>query len=40
MLVKDLLKMTLFEAMEAYETMGVTFIIKDGKLKGMSLERK
>lgn len=30
---------TLEEAMEIYKEMKVTFIIKDGKLRGLSLER-
>lgn len=40
MLVKNILEMTIAEAVKAYETMGITFIVKDGKLKGMSKEVK
>ena len=38
MLVKNLLEMTITEAEKAYKEHGTTFIIKDGKLKGMSKE--
>lgn len=32
----DIKNITLEQAVEAYEKMGISFIIKDGKLKGLS----
>ena len=39
MLVKDIKNITLEEAMEFYKSTGMTFIIRDGELKGFSRDR-
>ena len=39
MLVKDIKNITLEEAMESYKLTGMTFVIKDGKLKGFSRDK-
>lgn len=39
-LMKNIKNTTLEEAMEVYKTMGVSFIIRDGQLKGMCKENK
>lgn len=39
MLVKDILNITLEEAVKIYEETGTVFLIRDGKLKGFSLEK-
>lgn len=36
MKVKDIKNITLEQAYEIYKTLGISFIIRDGKLKGMS----
>lgn len=36
MAIKDIHNITLEQAMEIYITMGIGFIIRDGKLKGMT----
>lgn len=36
MAIKDILTITLEEALKYYEEFGLSFIIKDGKLKGFS----
>ena len=35
-LMKDILNITLEEAVKVYEEMGMAFIIRDGKLKGFT----
>lgn len=40
MSMKDILNITIKEAEEVYKNMGLSFIIKDGKLKGMQKEVK
>lgn len=36
MKLKDIKNITIEQAMEVYRTLGISFIIKDGKLKGLS----
>ena len=39
MLIKNIKNITLEQAMEFYKSTGMTFVIKDGKLKGFSRDR-
>lgn len=36
MAIREIHNITLEQAMEVYKTMGIGFIIRDGKLKGMT----
>ena len=40
MLIKDILNITIEEAIKIYEYMNIYLIIKDGKLSGFSKENK
>lgn len=36
MAIKDIKNITLEQALEIYKTMGIGFIVRDGKLKGFT----
>ena len=40
MLMKQVRNLTLQEAFDLYHERGLVYIVKDGQLKGMSIEKK